>query len=190
SRVRAHVLRGGGPRRHPAVPGPTHQTVHEGTRTGRGHVHPPGLLARAGGGDRSILREQQARAIIGGELRRAGRRTPLAGQRRPRRHPSQPEPVTRLRETGWAIALWGVLVLILGLTSNDSGPICVSPAVCDPVTIALVVAAVLGVGWLFGSLVLLATHPRGAARAFLVQVMVNVLALGAALVLLSLVRLP
>src|SRR4051812_20603149 len=99
--------------------------------------------------------------------------------------------MTRLRETGWAIALWGLIVVILGISSSDqAGSMCVAPAVCDPTTVLAIASVALVAAWLFGSLVLLATHPRGVARAFLVQVMVNMLALMAALVILSLVQLP
>src|SRR3954454_1711054 len=99
--------------------------------------------------------------------------------------------MTRLRETGWAIALWGVIVVILGISSSgDAGSMCVAPAVCDPAQIIAIASIALLVAWLFGSVVLLVTHPRGFARAFLVQVMVNILALMAALAILSLVQLP
>src|SRR3954447_1243631 len=99
--------------------------------------------------------------------------------------------MTRLRETGWAIALWGLIVVILGISSSDqAGSMCVAPAVCDPTTVLAIASVALVVAWLFGALLLLATHPRGVLRAFLVQVMVNMLALMAALVILSLVQLP
>jgi ubiquinone biosynthesis protein len=54
----------------------------------------------------------------------------------------------------------------------------------------IVVAIGSGILWVVGSLLLLATNPRGGVRAFIVEVLVNVLALMATLFVLSLIRLP
>jgi ubiquinone biosynthesis protein len=99
--------------------------------------------------------------------------------------------MTRLRETGWAMALLAVL-LVLSFFSNlgDASQECKPPLNCDPALIGAVLAIALSIVWLLLSLVLLATNPRGAVRAFLVQVMVNVLSLTVALWLLGIIQLP
>ena len=51
---------------------------------GRRHVDPSGILARPRAGDGAVLREQQAQAILEGQLRHGRRSTALAGERRSR----------------------------------------------------------------------------------------------------------
>ena len=103
--------------------------------------------------------------------------------------------MTRLRQTIWAIALWTVLVVLFWIgtvVELDAG--CATAGIaaseCPRELLILVSLIVLGIGWLIGALVLLATNPHGFVRWLLVRVMVNTMALIVTLALLSLVRLP
>jgi len=103
--------------------------------------------------------------------------------------------MTRLRETAWAMLLWAVVVGIVAVATTVSMPdMCagegIAAADCPDVPSWILVAIGFGILWLLGSLVLLATNPRGGVRAFIVEVLVNVLALMATLFVLSLIRLP
>jgi ubiquinone biosynthesis protein len=104
--------------------------------------------------------------------------------------------ITRIRGTIWVILLWTVLVLIF-VASTASGDLCeglngADLAACRSIgeDVYVVIAIVFAVVWTLGALVLLATRPGGAVRAFLVQVLVNTFAMIVTLLLLSLVQLP
>jgi ubiquinone biosynthesis protein len=103
--------------------------------------------------------------------------------------------MNRIRGTVWAIALWTVLLFLFWIPFTGE----VLTACGDPVAIEAgcrteiaigISLIVIGLGWLIGTVVLLATNPRGILRALLVRVMVNTLALIITLSILSLIRLP
>lgn len=102
--------------------------------------------------------------------------------------------MSRIRGAAWAIALWLVLVVIFAIDSLGSeNAFCHAlPSLGDSCAQAyeLGVTIVYGVLFLIGVGLLLVTRPDGVARAFLVRVMVNTLALVATLAVLSFVRLP
>jgi ubiquinone biosynthesis protein len=95
----------------------------------------------------------------------------------------------------WAILLWTVVVLVIALVQLAEG-LCegvagAELAACrelerDPSLLLLA----FGLSWVVGALVLLATRPGGAARHFVVTVLVNMIAIMATLALLGLVQLP
>ncbi|MET0772587.1 MAG: AarF/UbiB family protein [Candidatus Limnocylindrales bacterium] len=99
--------------------------------------------------------------------------------------------LTRFRQTGWVIALWALVLLIFAVASYpEAAGQCVDPTVCSNEVVAVVLAMVFGVAFLFGAIVLLLTHPDGLLRSVLVQMLVNVIALMVSLALLSVLRLP
>src|SRR4029079_16403987 len=110
-----------------------------------------------------------------------------SAQERPRPESEGPI-VTRFRQTGWAIVLWAIVLLIFAVASvpevmdqcRANGP-----DLCSNDVVALVLAAVYGVAFVFGAIVLLLTHPDGLLRSVLVQMLVNVIALMVSLALLS-----